>query len=91
MFLSEAIKQLESLKEDRKSFLENDTEHDEIFLKDIEAIDVVLRKIDKLKRKNKKLVAENKGLKADNYMLHNTAIDLCHEIDDLEYQLYGDY
>lgn len=37
MFLSEAIKQLESLKEDRKSFLENDAEHDEIFLKDIEA------------------------------------------------------
>lgn len=48
MFLSEAIKQLESLKEDRKSFLENDTEHDEIFLKDIEAIDTVLHELKKL-------------------------------------------
>lgn len=46
MNLKEAIKQLESLKEDRKSFLENDAEHDEMFLKDIEAINTVLQALE---------------------------------------------
>ena len=46
MNLKEDIKQLESLKEDRKSFLENDAEHDEMFLKDIEAINTVLQALE---------------------------------------------
>ena len=46
MKLLEAKERLESLREDRKSFLENDTEHDEIFLEDIEAIDTVLQALE---------------------------------------------
>ncbi len=43
--VEEAIKQLESLKLDRESFLENDKEHDEVYLKDIKAIEIVLNYI----------------------------------------------
>ena len=46
MKLLEAKERLESLREDRKSFLENDPEHDEIFLEDIEAIDTVLQSLE---------------------------------------------
>ena len=46
MNISEAKDQLESLKIDRKSFLENDAEHDEMFLKDIEAIETVLQALE---------------------------------------------
>lgn len=40
--IEEDIKQLRSLKLDRESFLQNDTEHDEIYLKDIRAIENIL-------------------------------------------------
>lgn len=48
MDLKEAIKQLESLKRDRESFLIQEQEHDEIFLKDIQAIDVATEELKKL-------------------------------------------
>lgn len=63
MEIKEAIKQLESLKEDRKNFLENDPEHDEIFLEDIEAIDTVLQALEKLQEENKKLKTKNRTQK----------------------------
>lgn len=47
MKLKEAIEQLKDLKRDRESFLENNKEHDNIFKKDIEAIDIVLQELEK--------------------------------------------
>ena len=46
MELKEAIKQLESLKEDRKSFCCGFHLDDDIFLQDIEAIDKILKILD---------------------------------------------
>lgn len=51
--IEKAIKQLESLKLDRESFLENDKEHDEIYLKDIQAIETVLNYIKELEEDKK--------------------------------------
>ena len=43
MNISKTIKQLESLKSDRKSFIQGDFEHDSIFLEDIKALDVAIK------------------------------------------------
>lgn len=53
--LEEAIKQLEDLKVDRESFLQKDQEHDEIYLKDIKAIETVLKKLERLQEENRHL------------------------------------
>lgn len=42
MSKEEVIKQLTDLKLDRQSFLEDDADHDEIYLKDIQAIDYAI-------------------------------------------------
>lgn len=65
--IEEAIKQLEDLKRDRLSFVNGDKEHDEIYLKDVQAINMVLSNlkiekniIDDLKREkeeNKEIIA----------------------------------
>ena len=76
----EAIKQLEDLKIDRQSFLQNEENHDEIFKKDIEAIDTVLQALEnsiprqvveeKLKEIDKNEKEELKGLKGqDRYFV----------------------
>ena len=44
--LKEAKAQLLSLKEDRKSFIQNDKEHDDIFLQDINAINIILQALE---------------------------------------------
>lgn len=46
--IEEAIKQLEDLKKDRLSFVTGDKEHDEIYLKDIQAIKIVLGNLEAL-------------------------------------------
>lgn len=46
--IEEAIKQLEDLKEDRLSFVTGDKEHDNIFLKDVQAIEIVLGNLEAL-------------------------------------------
>ena len=40
--IQRTIKQLESLVEDRKSFLWEDSEHDKIFLDDIKALNIAI-------------------------------------------------
>lgn len=42
MTTEQAKEQLKSLKADRESFIQNDKEHDKVFLDDIEAIETVL-------------------------------------------------
>lgn len=46
--IEEAIKQLEDLKKDRLSFVTGDNEHDNIFLKDVQAIEIVLGNLEAL-------------------------------------------
>lgn len=46
--IEEAIKQLEDLKKDRLSFVTGDKEHDNIFLKDVQAIEIVLGNLEAL-------------------------------------------
>lgn len=46
--IEEAIKQLEDLKRDRLSFVIGDKEHDEIYLKDVQAIEIVLSNLEAL-------------------------------------------
>lgn len=46
--IEEAIKQLEDLKEDRLSFVTGDKEHDNIFLKDVQSIEIVLGNLEAL-------------------------------------------
>lgn len=58
MELKEAKKQLESLREDRKSFCCGFHLDDEIYLKDIEAIDTVLQELKRLQRENEELKTE---------------------------------
>lgn len=48
MDIKESIKQLEDLKKDRLSFVTGDKEHDEIYLKDIQAIKIVLGNLEAL-------------------------------------------
>jgi len=42
MTKEQVIEQLKSLKADRESFIQNDKEHDKVFLDDIEAIETIL-------------------------------------------------
>lgn len=46
--IEEAIKQLEDLKKDRLSFVTGDAEHDNIFLRDVQAIEIVLGNLEAL-------------------------------------------
>lgn len=46
--IEEAIKQLEDLKKDRLSFVIGDAEHDNIFLRDVQAIEIVLGNLEAL-------------------------------------------
>lgn len=48
MDIKEAIKQLEDLKKDRLSFVTGDAEHDNIFLRDVRAIEIVLGNLEAL-------------------------------------------
>ncbi len=48
MDIKESIKQLEDLKRDRLSFVTGDKEHDNIFLKDVQAIEIVLGNLEAL-------------------------------------------
>ena len=48
MNIKDCIKQLESLKRDRLSFVVGDKEHDEVYLKDADAIEIVLGNLDTL-------------------------------------------
>lgn len=50
MGLKEAKRQLIELKRDRQSFLKGDIDYDEVFLKDIEAIDTVLQELEKYEK-----------------------------------------
>ena len=52
MKLEEAIKQLKSLQED---IIEDEVEHDSIFMQDYEAIETVLQELEKLQKENEKL------------------------------------
>lgn len=59
----EAVEQLKDLKIDRESFLANDKEHDEIYLKDTEAIETALKELETKERKLiQKLVEDKKQL-----------------------------
>ncbi len=49
MDLEKAIKQLKDLIIDRESFIQNDSDHDDVFLKDKKAIETVLQALEKLK------------------------------------------
>lgn len=54
MELKEAIEILKSLQLDRKSFIEDEVEHDSIFMQDYEAIDTVLQALEELQEENGK-------------------------------------
>lgn len=72
MELEEAKLQLLSLKKDRESFIQNDKDHDYIFLKDIEAIETVLQELEnriprkKIKEKIEELKKEGNYKTDDN-------------------------
>lgn len=50
MTKEQVIEQLKSLKADRESFIQNDKEHDKVFLDDIEAIETVLSMLEQQDR-----------------------------------------
>lgn len=52
----EAIKQIEDLILDRESFIQNDKEYDDIFLKDIQALKTVLQLLEQKDNKKNKLI-----------------------------------
>ena len=74
--MEEDIKQLKELILDRKSFLTGEKEHDEIYLKDIQAIENVLSRL-------KQVEEENKTLKKYDY--RNIKIDKEHKIKSLSF------
>ena len=89
MDIKEAIKQLEDLKKDRLSFVIGDAEHDNIFLKDVQAIEIVLgnlealcdmqktadRKLENAKKVNEEHKEENGKLKEKIKKLEETIVD----------------
>ncbi len=62
MELEKAIKQLKSLQEDRKSFIEDEEEHDSIFMQDFEAIETVLQALEDYKKNLYRVNDENAKL-----------------------------
>lgn len=52
MKLEEAINQLISLQEDRKSFMEDEEEKDSIFMQDYKAIETVLSELERLRKES---------------------------------------
>lgn len=61
MTIDEIMKQLRELLDDRRSFLTGDKDHDEIYLKDIKALGIVLNGLDyhkSLKRSFETLVQQ---------------------------------
>ena len=98
MELKKAKLQLLSLKKDRESFIQNDKDHDYIFLKDIEAIETVLQELEnripkkKIKDKIKELRQEalevhsiliKQTKKEYDYMLYKHYLDLIQQIKGL--------
>ena len=89
MDIKEAIKQLEDLKKDRLSFVTGDKEHDEIYLKDVQAIEIVLgnlvalidmqksadKELENAKKVNEEHKEENGKLKEKIKKLEETIVD----------------
>lgn len=66
--IDEDIKQLESLKLDRKSFVIGDKEHDEIYLKDIQAIENILAKANRYDRLVERIKEVRNSLEKDGFV-----------------------
>ena len=87
--IEEAIKQLEDLKKDRLSFVTGDKEHDNIFLRDVQAIEIVLgnlealcdmqksadKELENAKKVNEEHKEENRKLKEKIKKLEETIVD----------------
>ncbi len=80
--IEEDIKQLQDLKSDRESFVIGDKEHDEIFLKDIQAIENILAD-------RERLIKENEELKEYIFIAPNLdEMTATHEVKDTKRILY---
>ena len=86
--IEEAIKQLEDLKKDRLSFVTGDAEHDNIFLRDVQAIEIVLGNLEALADMQKTADRElenarriNEEHKRENGELRNKVKELERVID----------
>lgn len=80
MSINEAIEQLKDLKLDRESFINNNTEHDNVFIKDIKAIDIVLQALEEYKEiaiteKSKRILLEEQ-LNSE-YLLRHKFENIC--------------
>ena len=78
------IKQLEKLIDDREAFCISDPEHDEIYIKDIEALKAAIEFLKNaapvkfgrwLIRKRDKLVTTGKIAVSEGHILHKTSLD----------------
>lgn len=88
MDIKESIKQLEDLKKDRLSFVTGDKEHDNIFLKDVQSIEIVLGNLEALADMQKTADRElenarriNEEHKRENGELRNKVKELERVID----------
>ena len=82
--IEEAIKQLEDLKKDRLSFVTGDKEHDNIFLKDVQAIEIVLGNLEALADMQKSADRELENAKKINEEHRKENADLMKAINVVE-------
>lgn len=84
MDIKESIKQLEDLKRDRLSFVTGDKEHDNIFLKDVQAIEIVLGNLEALCDMQKSADRELENAKKINEEHRKENADLMKAINVVE-------
>lgn len=73
MQLEEAKEQLESLKEDIKSNIDDLTDIEDVFVQDVLAIETVIQEIETLQKSNAELQKENEGYISGELMTRNQA------------------
>ena len=86
--IEEAIKQLEDLKKDRLSFVTGDKEHDEIYLKDVQAIEIVLGNLEALEDMQKTANKELDNAKRINEEHKKENGELIEKVKELEEYIF---
>ena len=88
--IEEAIKQLEDLKKDRLSFVTGDAEHDNIFLRDVQAIEIVLGNLEALADMQKTADRELENARRINEEHKKENGELREKVKELEEELYSE-
>lgn len=87
--IEDAIKQLEDLKKDRLSFVTGDKEHDEIYLKDVQAIEIVLGNLEALADMQKTADRELENARKIKEEHKRKNGELRNKVKELEEELYS--